>query len=133
MGALKGNQNALGHDGSRAGRKTAIIEGKNAEMLRQIMFGKVDVKKLERKIKAKRYGGIHRLALQILEGRMPEHVFNRIFPEVKEKQSEPRETFKQLQEILEQTTMPVSEHTMMLYEQNKAHKLLNTSDQNLLS
>lgn len=78
MAAPMRNQNALGNKGG--GRKSAEIEGKNAEILRSIVFGKVNVEKLRRKIKSGKYGGIHKLTLQILEGRMPERVFNRIFP-----------------------------------------------------
>lgn len=112
--------NPKGNPGNKGGgRKSAYVEGQNAEILRSIVFGKVDVEKLRRRIKSGRYGGIHRIALDILEGKITPQVFNRIFPEVKEKQVEPVEVFRQLQVLLGQGKLQVSEHTMKLYEQEK--------------
>ena len=68
MAAPKGNKNAVGHDATGSGRKSAYAERQDAEWMEFVWKQNQDVQELERKVGTKKYAGRDAAALRLLKG-----------------------------------------------------------------
>ena len=68
MGAKEGNQNATGHSGKNAGRKSAYKEISDARMLWDIWNGKYTREELKKIIKNQKFGVKHIFAAKCMNG-----------------------------------------------------------------
>ena len=97
MSAPKGNQNAVGHDGSNAGRKSLAKEWAEAHLLNDIWTGKVTQDELTKIISSKEHGAFHVFAAKCMTGDM--RALNKLLDKLFANKQEQKITFGKEEEI----------------------------------